>query len=148
MLSLRVTSEVQARTKKGHPHHSTTGVASTAWDHPYHAGPSQSRASSPGTISLIAITSTGRVSVQATASRRRMSASSGLGPSSGSAARGSSSMAHSGQLPGASRTTAGCMGQTYSVRARAAGICGSSAMPHSGQSAGASLRTSGWQGQV
>ena len=77
-----------------------------------------------------------------------MSASSGLGPSSGSAARGSSSMPHSGQLPGASRTTVGCMGQTYSVRTEAEGICGSSAMPHSGQSVGVSLRTAGWQGQV
>ena len=148
MLSLRVTSEVQARTKKGQPHHSTTGVASAACDHPYHVGPSQSRASSPGTISLIAITSTGRDRTQATARRRRMSASSGLGPSSGSAARGSRSMPHSGQLPGVLRTTVGCMGQTYSVRTAAAGICGSSAMPHSGQSAGPSLRTAGWQGQV
>ena len=65
MLSLRVTSEIQPRTKNGHPHHSTTGVASTAWDQPYHTGPSQPDASSPGTISLIAITSTGRVRTQA-----------------------------------------------------------------------------------
>ena len=147
MLSLRVTSEVQPREKNGAPHHSTTGVASAAWIHPNHTGPSQRRASSAGIISLMAIARTGRVSTQATTSRRRMSASSGLGASPGSTAFGSRPMPHSGQSPGVSRTTCGCMGQTYSVSG-GTNVRGSSAMPHSGQSAGTSLRTSGWQGQV
>ena len=147
MLSLRVTSDVQPREKNGAPHHSTTGVANAAWIHPNHTGPSQRRASSAGIISLMAIARTGRVRAQANTSRRRMSASSGLRASPGAAALGSSVMPHSGQCPGVSRTTSGCMGQTCSVRA-GANVRGSSAMPHSGQSAGTSLRTSGWQGQV
>ena len=147
MLSLAVTIEVQPRAKNGHPHHSTTGVASIAWTHPNHTGPSHIRASSRGTISLIAIARTGRVKAPAMASRRLMSASSGLGASLGSTARGSSAIAHSEQLPGTSATTSGCIGQTYSVRAGAI-VCSSSAIPHSGQSEGAPLRTSGWQGQV
>ena len=147
MLSLRVTSEVQPRAKKGHPHHSTTGVASTAWIHPDHVVPSQRRASSEGTISLIAIAKTGKVRAPAATSRRRMSASSGFGPPPSSAVRGSSAMPQIGQPCGASRTTSGCIGQTYSARA-GAGVHGSRAMPHSGQSPGTALRTSGWHGQV
>ena len=147
MLSFAVTIDVQPRTKNGHPHHSTTGVASSAWDHPNHTGPSQLRASSAGAISLIATARSGTDSAHAMTSLRRMSTSSGLGRSSGSTALGSRSMPHSGQLPGASRTTPGCIGHTNSVRA-GAGACASSAMPHSGHSDGTSLRTSGWQGQV
>ena len=43
--------------------------------------------------------------------RRVMSTSSGLGPSSAVATIGSSAMPQIGQVPGASRTISGCIGQ-------------------------------------
>ena len=66
---------------------------------------------------------TGSVRTRHTRNRRDMSISSGFGSSSAVTVRGSSAMPQSGQLPGSSRTTSGCMGQVYSVLA--AGAAGS-----------------------
>ena len=59
----------------------------------------------------MAIARTGRVRAEAITSRRRMFTNSGFGAASAGTARGSSAIPHSGQLPGASSTTSGCMGQ-------------------------------------
>ncbi len=94
-------------------------------------------------------TSVPRASGTETQKRRRMSRYSSLGPSSRVATRGSSAMPQIGQLPGASRTISGCIGQVHSVLvARGAGITVSRAMPHFGQAPGRSLSTSGCMGQV
>jgi hypothetical protein len=54
-----------------------------------------------------------------------------------------------GQLPGASRTICGCIGQVHSTFVGAAvGATGSSAMPHFGQAPGFDWRTSGCMGHV
>jgi hypothetical protein len=50
--------------------------------------------------------------------------------------RGSSAMPQIGQLPGASRTISGCIGQVHSVFVTGATVSGSSAMPHFGQAPG------------
>ena len=94
-------------------------------------------------------TSVPRASGTETQKRRRMSRYSSLGPSSTVATRGSSAMPQIGQLPGASRTISGCIGQVHSVLvAGAAGTVGSSAMPHFGQVPGPIWRISGCIGQV
>ncbi len=80
--------------------------------------------------------------------RRVMSMSSWFGGSSSATVRGSSAMPQIGQTPGSSRTTSGCMGQTYSTLVASTGTAGSSAMPQSGQLPGAGERTSGCMGQV
>src|SRR5687767_7156289 len=90
----------------------------------------------------------GTVSAVLTQKRRVMSVSSGLSSSS-VMVRGSSAMPQIGQLPGASRTISGCIGQVHSVFvAGAVTISGSSAMPHFGQAPGLSCRTSGSIGQT
>ena len=62
---------------------------------------------------------------------------------------GSSAIPHFGHVPGASRTTSGCIGQVQVVVVVGrAGAAGSSAMPHFGQAPGWSCRTSGSIGQT
>ena len=46
-----------------------------------------------------------------------MSASSGFGSSAADGWRGSSAIPHSGQLPGLSERTSGCMGQVHCATA-------------------------------
>ena len=83
-----------------------------------------------------------------TSSRRCMSLSSGLTGSSSETVRGSSAMPQIGQVPGASRTIWGCIGQTHSTLLTAAGAFLSSAMPHFGQAPARSDCTSGSIGQT
>ena len=66
-----------------------------------------------GSISLIAISSSGSDRTTLTQNRRVMSTSSGFFPSSSVTMRGSSAIPQIGQEPGASRTISGCIGQVY-----------------------------------
>src|SRR5438874_1743394 len=116
MFGLARTTDSQPRAKNGQPPHSTTGVASASWR----------RATTRGSIACgaamppIARPRSGRVSSALHTRRRVIAASSGLSPSA-LTARGSSAMPHTGQEPGSSRTTSGCIGQTYSPAPGAAG---------------------------
>ena len=148
MLGLRLTTDAQPRSKNGRPAHRTTGAAHTSCSQ-FEAVRLRGSAPAPAIISVIAMPNTGRPIAAAIRKRRVMSTSSGLGASSGAAARGSSAMPHSGQAPGASCTTSGCMGQVYSTAAGAAATTsGSSAMPQLGQGIGSLSRTSGHIGQT
>ena len=103
----------------------------------------------PGSRSDIEINRSGIASAVLTQNRRAMSASSGLGASSAATVRGSSAIPHFGQFPGWSRTTSGCIGQTYSISAGDGAVSvASSAIPHFGHAPGASACTSGSIGQV
>src|SRR5437016_788247 len=102
MLSCRLISEAQARTKNGHPLHTTTGAARTSCSH-------------AGIIISIEPASSGTVRIALTTKRRHMSVSSGFVVSSRVAVRGSSAMPQMGQEPGSPRITSGCMGQVYSM---------------------------------
>jgi len=110
MFGLRFRTEAKARAKNGAAPQSTTGLAS----------PSSSQLIDPGgcqpNISPIATARSASVNGADTSSRRCMSTSSGLAGASSVAIRGSSAMPQMGQLPGASRTICGCIGQTHSVR--------------------------------
>ena len=82
--------------------------------------------------------------------RRVMSSSSGFGWSVGARVLASSAIPHVGQLPGATRTTSGCIGQVYSTVGSNASApsSASSAIPHFGQAPGSGSRTSGSIGHV
>ena len=114
MFRLRWTSEYQPRWKNGQPPHSTTGVASSSSIHePKRLSIGEAMA---GMRCPIVKTSSGTVSATLTQKRRVMSASSGFSGSSAEVTvRGSSAMPQIGQLPGASRTISGCIGQVHSV---------------------------------
>src|SRR5436309_2184742 len=136
MFGLARTTDSQPRAKNGQPPHSTTGVASASWR----------RATTRGSIACgaamppIARPRSGRVSSALHTRRRVIAASSGLSPSA-LTARGSSAMPHTGQEPGSSRTTSGCIGQTYSPAPGAA----VTRMPHDGSRSfpGAAARRTG-----
>ena len=104
MLRLRRRIDSTARTKNGHPPHSTTGVASSS---------STGARARAGTSSVMATISNGTVIAAETHNRRAMSISSGFFSSTADATRGSSAIPHIGQLPAASRTTSGCIGQVH-----------------------------------
>ena len=87
-------------------------------------------------------------SAAATQNLRDMSFSSWFSSSPEEASRGSSAIPQIGQIPGASRTICGCIGQVHSLLWMAAGWTGSSAIPHLGQDPGPGCRTSGCIGQV
>src|ERR1035437_1048187 len=90
----------------------------------------------------------GAASAMLIQNRLDISASSGL-PSSAVISRGSRAMPQIGPTPGSERTTSGCIGHVYSVRATGRAIvAGSSAMPHFGQLPGPSCFTSGCMGHV
>ena len=111
MLRRSVRNEVQPRTRKGHPHHSTTGVASTSSSQRAVRAPIQASTGSPS-IGPIATRASGTVSAAPTAKRRRKSTSSGFGPSSAAGTPlGSSAMPQIGQLPGPTCSISGCIGQ-------------------------------------
>ncbi len=95
------------------------------------------------------IATTGIEITTETQKRRVMSRSSGFSsPSSVTPKRGSSAMPQVGQVPGASRTISGCIGQVHSVFTGGAGETRSSAIPHFGQEPGPEVLTSGCIGQV
>ena len=79
-----------------------------------------------------------------------MSMSSGCSSSSAEMVFGSRAIPQIGQLPGASRTISGCMGQTHSIfdYPETIGSTGSRAMPHFGQAPGLGSLISGCMGQV
>ena len=83
MLRLRLRIERQPRTKKIEPAQTTIGVASTSWIQSDAArGTTRSSAGpNPGTYVPIVSTTIGTASAIAAQSRRRMSPSSGLSPS-------------------------------------------------------------------
>src|SRR3954468_15750638 len=111
ILGLRFTSDAQNRSRNGHPHHSTTGVASAS--SPHRITSCGSACIAHGSISR----SNGIVSASPIQNRRVISRSSGF--SSSTAApnwnSGSSAMPHFGHAPGLSDTTSGSIGQTYLV---------------------------------
>jgi hypothetical protein len=108
MFRWRWTSDAQPRSKKGSPHHNTTGVASTSCSHT--AAPPGSNARK---CSVIANATNGNDSATPIQNRRVMSASSGLAASAAVGAIGSSAMPQIGQLPGPLRTISGCIGQVH-----------------------------------
>src|SRR3954452_5533631 len=90
MFGLRLTSDIQPRTKNGQPAQTTTGVAQirpTAF-----AVRMLTAAPNPGIRSAIEVTSTGADSTAAIQNRRVIVTSSGLGPSSNVTTLGSSAM--------------------------------------------------------
>jgi len=109
MLGLRFTTEAQPRAKKGQPPQSTTGVASASSSQ-RPARPASGPRWSPA-IGAMASASSGIVRARLTQKRRAMSTSSGLGPSSRLAVRGSRAMPQIGQIPGPLRRICGCIGQ-------------------------------------
>ncbi len=115
MFRLRCTIEAQPRSKKGHPPHSTTGVAKRKLNPPQQPALEKACSGWPGTTSETMMASRGRVSTAPTHRRRVMLASSGLAALAVTV-RGSSAMPQIGQAPGRSRTICGCMGQVYSMR--------------------------------
>ncbi len=109
MFSRRETSEAQPRWKKGHPAHSTTGVANANW-----IQFDDCRLTSiirPVRCPPISRANTGAVSARAIQKRRLMSASSALGCGSAVAVTGSSAMPQIGQAPGPACRICGCIGQ-------------------------------------
>ncbi len=109
MLRLRVRSEFQPLTKKGHPAQSTTGVAKRSCSQLLVR--LSSMPSSPRRCAPISSATTGRASGRPIAKRPDMSASSGLGPASPVTRSGSSAMPQMGQAPGLGCLTSGCIGQ-------------------------------------
>ena len=149
ILGLRFTTDAHPRWKKGHPPHSTTGVARINCSQPPRALEIICSSGCPGIISPIAKRSTGRASAVLTQKRRVMSTSSRFSASSKLTLRGSSAIPQRGQDPGSACTISGCMGQVYSVLVGGAPVTrGSSAMPHLGQGPGPGSRTSGSIGQM
>src|SRR2546421_215001 len=112
---LRLTIDCQKRTKKGQPPQTTTGVAKA------HSIQTSARIDPipaigfPGRNSLIAIPRRGTVRATLIQNLRVILTSSGFGSSSSVKVRGSNAMPQIGQVPGASRTTSGCIGQVYSI---------------------------------
>ena len=104
MFKLRFTMDAQARSKIGHPAHSTTGLASASSSHGQ---------CTPANISASKIADAGTLSQN----RRSMSVYSGLTSSADSRVKltGSSAMPHLGHEPGPICRTSGCIGQVYST---------------------------------
>ncbi len=150
MLSLRFTTDCQARTKNGQPPQSTVGVARMNSIHVRSRVDATCSNGWPGIKSLIAIASSGMVRIALVQKRRPMSFSSGLSAASAVTVRGSRAMPQIGHVPGSLHTICGCIGQTYSIFTfgTATGPTGSSAIPHFGQLSGPVFHTSGCMGQV
>src|SRR5215469_12020464 len=145
MLGLRLTSEVQKRSKNGRPQQSTTGVASTSSSQG-RRGPSRACKNGCGQIILpMATANRGMVKIVAIQKRNLISRNSGFSFCREVKVRDSSAMPQMGHDPGWDRTISGCIGQVYSVPA-VAGNSGSNAMPQDGQAPGLDSRTSGHMG--
>src|SRR4051812_16718475 len=141
MFGLRFTTDVQKRSRNGHPHQSTTGVASASSSHGISA------CELKFAIGGIIPSSSGMESARPIQKRRVMSRSSGLS-SSAEISFGSSAMPHLGHAPGASEMTSGCIGHVHCVFEGANESSGSRAIPHFGQAPGLSETTSGSIGQM
>ena len=68
--------EAQPRSKKGHPPHSTTGVASSSWIQVKAVPPIRMRTGLPGSISDMVMRNTGSERAALTQKRRVMSTNS------------------------------------------------------------------------
>jgi len=106
MFGLTLRTDCAARTKNGHAAQTQTGVArasSTSWRH------------AAGSNSPIAMSSRGTERAAAIQKRRLISRSSRSPSSPGCklTVTGSSAMPQTGQEPGPSRTTSGCMGHVH-----------------------------------
>ncbi len=138
MLNFPVRTDCQPRSKNTLPPQSTTALARTNCIQGDAAGLTTPPAT---TISPIATTTTGTVRTAETTSLRVKSFSSGFsaGAPPAGGASGSRAMPQSGQLPGPSETTSGCMEQIYFSAGAPPpnpSISASSAMPQSGQAPG------------
>src|SRR5271165_3834662 len=148
MLGLRCTTDCQPRTKKGNPHHRTTGVASANSIQVHVLADNRCCRGMEGRNAEIISASIGTESAAPIHNLLVISISSGL-ISSAVTSRGSSAMPQIGHEPGASRTICGCIGQVYSMRLAGGGaVAGSRAMPHFGQLPGPICLISGCIGQV
>jgi hypothetical protein len=149
MFMLRFWTDCHPRIKKGRPPQRTTGVARAISSQPSVPKDASFSRGRPGKKSAMVTRNKGTVSTALHQKRLRILMSSALSSSSTATVRGSSAMPHFGQLPGASRTTSGCMGQVHSVLAAgASAVNDSSAIPHFGQLPGPTCRISGCMGQV
>ena len=113
MLSRRVRKLTQARSKNGQPPHSTTGVASASCPQAKTRSFTTWRIWAPQIISAMAARKSGRLKPTHTQKRRVMSSRWTSSTASSVTVRGSSAMPQIGQLPGASRTISGCIGQVH-----------------------------------
>jgi hypothetical protein len=103
--------ELQPRSKKGQPPHSTAGVASRNSSHTAARGAIGAELpKSPA----IAKAKSGTDSPTHIQNRRVMSRSSGLAAAPPTGVIGSRAMPQIGQLPGAGRWICGCIGQVHS----------------------------------
>jgi len=107
MFGLRVRIDATQRSKKGHPAHNTTGVASTSSVPLRSAGESEGDRTWPN----IARMNTTPVSGSVHQKRRLKSVSSGFSACPAPGISGSSAMPHLGQTPGPCWRISGCMGQ-------------------------------------
>src|SRR5579885_1743158 len=122
MLSDRLRTEAQPRSKNGQPAQRTAGVPSTSSIHIAACGPIERWTA--GKSPAISRTTTGTVSASPIQNRCVMSMSSALGPLSSLTPAGSSAMPQIGQLPGPSWRISGCIGQVYIVSLDAGGFGG------------------------
>ena len=114
MFGLRFTTDVQARSKKGRPAQTTTGVAQANCSQ-FETARLIGSPPAPASISVIARANTGKPIAAAIQNRRRMSISSRFGPSSAVTMSGWSAMPQLGQGTGSVSRTSGHIGQTYTV---------------------------------
>src|SRR5262245_19334167 len=121
MFGLAFWNDCHMRSKKGHPHQNTTGVASTSPIQFTVDAPSRWLTAASVSMAPIVTRTTGAPRTTPIQKRRVMSTSSGSGLSVRSGTRGSSAMPQIGQAPGPGRTISGCMGQVYSIEVRGAG---------------------------
>ena len=112
MFALRNLIEAQARWKKGHPPHKTTGVANANW---IQVIAPAGRAMAPGTaMCAIASATSGAVNAVLIQNRRVMSRNSGFSSVPAElAVTGSSAIPQVGHVPGSRRPISGCIGQVY-----------------------------------
>ena len=76
MFNLRLTSDIQPRSKKGSPHQTTTGVASRNWSQTMTRPAPVPAGLNPGTISVIEIKTSGIERTTLSQNRRLISISS------------------------------------------------------------------------
>ncbi len=123
MLRCRVVIDSQARSKKGHPPHTTTGVASASCASASGRNPTAWRSGSPRSMSPIDRARTAIVGPRPHQNRRFIRSSSGFGGSSADGtppiASGSSAIPQIGQGTGSFSRTSGSMGQTHTISAPA-----------------------------
>src|SRR4029079_11992296 len=123
MFGLRLTTEIQARSKNGHPAQKTTGVARMTPIQFSHA-PCDIVSAPPPTMSIIVSAKTGAERSAEIQNRRVIETSSGFGRSSSVMTRGSSAIPQIGHAPGWSRMISGSMGHVYSTRAPGGAVGG------------------------